>query len=145
MVNEESSSGVQTKWNFDDERMKALSTYMTYTEEAFASFTSYRGMNPIEDLYGWLSTIKRAILGTGKKDKEEALKKKIQELEKIKRGCNSLYLSNQNDKKIQREFVNTAIKFYNKAEEIFELINKMNVAGGLYFRKKDDPRRAMEW
>lgn len=141
----EESSGVQTKWNFDDERMKALSTYMTYTEDSFASFTSYRGMNPVEELYGWLSTIKRAILGTGKKTQEDKLKKEIKELEKIKRGCNSLFLSNLNDKKIQREFVNKTIEFYNKAEQIFELINKMNVAGGLYFRKKDDPRRAMEW
>ena len=141
----EESSGVQTKWNFDDERMKALSTYMTYTEDSFASFTSYRGMSPIEELYGWISTIKRAILGTGKKTQEDNLKKEIKGLEKIKRECNSLFLSNLNDKKIQRDFVNKTIEFYNKAEQIFELINKMNVAGGLYFRKKEDPRRAMEW
>lgn len=135
---------VQTKWNFDEERMKALSTYMALTEDAFAEFTSYKGMKPIENLFGCLSVLKRAILGTGAESDDKDLIDEFKELEKIKRECNLLLLEEQSNKKVQQEFVIKSVEFLNKAEGIWIKINRLNVKNGFYFRRKDDPRRAVE-
>ena len=82
---EEQQSGVQTKWNFDEERMKALSTYMVFTETCFSDFKISRGIEPIEELSGWLNTIKRAIFGTGKEKDEKILIEEFKILENLKR------------------------------------------------------------
>lgn len=137
-------SSVQTKWNFDEERMKAISTYMAITEDSFARFTSYKGIEPIEDLFGCLSVVKRAILGTGGTNDDIELKKKFKEIEKIKRDCSLILIENKDIKTKQKDFIEKSIEFYNKAEDIWEFINKLNTKNGLYFRRKDDPRRAVE-
>jgi len=138
------TSGVQTKWNFDQERMKALSTYMVCAEYCFSEFKTNKGIEPIEELSGWLNTIKRAIFGTGKEKDEEELKERFKELEKLKRECYIILLSRTNEREKNKQFIIKAIEFYNKAEKIYEEINKMNTTSGLYFRKTEDPRRAIE-
>jgi len=141
---EEQQSGVQTKWNFDEERMKALSTYMVFTETCFSDFKISRGIEPIEELSGWLNTIKRAIFGTGKEKDEKTLIEEFKILEGLKRECYNIMLSNLNEREKNKNFLVKAIEFYNKAEEIYGIINKMNTKNGLYFRKTEDPGRAIE-
>lgn len=139
-----SYSGAQTKWNFDDERMKALSTYMVCAEYCFSEFKTNKGIEPIEELSGWLNTIKRVIFGTGKEKGEKEIKKDFKKLEKLKRECYEILFSKESEEEKNKKFINKAIEFYNKSEEIYELINKTNTRNGLYFRKKPDPRRAIE-
>lgn len=141
---ETTQSGVQTKWNFDEERMKALSTYMVSAEITFSEFKTNKGIEPIEELCGWLNTIKRAIFGTGQKKDEDNLKEKFKELEKLKRDSYIISFSQEPEKTKNAKFFLKAIEFYNKAEEIYELINNINTKNGLYFRKTEDPRRAIE-
>jgi len=140
----EDYSGVQTKWNFDEERMKALSTYMVCAEYCFSEFKTNKGIEPIEELSGWLNTIKRAIFGTGKEKEEEELKEEFKLLEKLKRECYVILFSKEIENVRNKKFIIKAIEFYNKAEKIYEQINKMNTKSGLYFRKTEDPRRAIE-
>ena len=135
---------IQTKWNFDEERMKALSTYMVCAEYSFSEFKTNRGIAPIEELSGWLSTIKRAMFGTGKEKDDEELREEFKGLEKLKRNCYKIILSKETENEKNTKFLIEAIEFYNKAEKIYELINKMNTKNGLYFRKTEDPRRAIE-
>jgi len=129
---------VQTRWNFDEERMKALSTYMVCAEYSFSEFKMNKGIDPIEELFGWLNTIKRAIMGTGQDTDEKDLKEKFLELERIKRGAYEINFSRKPESIKIKEFTKKAIEFYNKAEEIYELVNKINTKNGLYFRKKAD-------
>jgi len=141
---DESYSGVQTKWNFDEERMKALSTYMVCTEYCFSEFKTNKGIEPVEELSGWLNTIKRAIFGTGKETEEKKIKEDFKDLEKLKRECYIILFSKEPEEEKNKKFINKAIEFYNKAEEIYELINRTNTKNGLYFRKTEDPNRAVE-
>ena len=52
--------------------------------------------------------------------------------------------SKESENEKNMKFIVKAIEFYNKAEELYENINKVNTKNGLYFRKKPDPRRAIE-
>ena len=137
-------SGVQTKWNFDEERMKALSTYMVCAEYCFSEFKTNQGIESIEELGGWLNTIKRAIFGTGKKSDEDKLKEGFKELELLKRECYIILSSNEPESAKNTKFIFKSIEFYNKAEQLYEEINEINTKNGLYFRKTEDPRRAIE-
>lgn len=138
------NSPIGTKWNFDEERMKAISAYMVEAEESFSSFSCYRGIAPVEDLHNKLGSVKRAIIGTGSNTDSKEIKKKFIELEKVKRECNDIILGDMPKDKKRLEFVKKSTKFYNVAEEFWELINQTNTRNGLYFRRKEDPRRAVE-
>lgn len=140
----EETSSPPTKWNFDEDRMKAISAYLIFAEDAFSNFTSYNGMMPIEILYGRLATIKRAILGTGTKGDDKLLKDKFKELEKIKRKCNDLFLYEIERENGIKKFVPASIEFLNKAEETYEGIQKICTKNGFYLRRSEDPRRAIE-
>ncbi len=132
----------QTKWNFDDDRFKALSYYMSCFEESLINFTSYKGITPIEDLHNWTTLILVVLMGAVKPKEEEELEKEFGELEKEKRKCNNLLFSNKAEKQKQQDFVNQSIAFYNKAIKCYRTINKINVKNGFYFRRTPDPRYA---
>ena len=137
-------SRTPTKWNFDEERMKALSAYITLAEESFSYFTSYEGMKPIESLYNKLCTVKRAMVGAGANSDDAKLKEKGNELEKLKRDCNDAFLKSVDHPKEYNNFVIKSIEFFNKAEGMIALIHSLNTKNGLYFRRTEDPGRAIE-
>ena len=131
-----------TKWNFDEDRMKAISAYIIMVEDAFNQFTSYGGMRPIEYLYGTLGTFKRAIKGTGADKDDKALEEQFKKLEAEKRKCNDVYLVETNLDRGLKEFVIQSVTFFNVAEETFTLLQKTCTKNGWYLRKTEDPRYA---
>lgn len=141
MVNQESFS-TPTKWNFDEDRMKAISAYLIITEETFNNFTSYKGISPIEQLYNKLSTLKRAIIGTGNSKDDENLIDQFTNLENLKRSCNNLFLHSLKYEQGFEKFVNESVKFFNEAETTFALIQRICTKNGWYLRKTEDPRYA---
>ena len=110
-------------WNFDDDRMKVLSFYMKLCENAF-----YRWDLP--EIYKLLKSIRRVINGTLNKTDSVHLKDLFEQLEERKR------LSENSSK--------GELDFYNKAEEVYDFMNYVNMKNGYYFRKGEDPRKAIE-
>jgi len=117
----------KTEWNIDDDRMKTLSAYMKRCEIAFIEWN-------LEDINRYLHAIKRVVLGAYGKKKDKKLMKKFESLEDLKRKMDS----SDNAKEYERK----AIKFYNLADKIYTMFNKLNIGAGMYFRRGKDPSRA---
>ena len=117
----------ETKWNIDDARMKALEFYMENLEMAFLQWD-------LNNINKYLRAVFRVVKGTGKETDEKAINEKLTDLEGIKR---------EYEKIIDYDLCNQKkIEFYNVADEIFEMVNKLNKEAGIYFRKGNDPKFA---
>lgn len=138
------SSRTPTKWNIDDDRMRALSSYLILAEDAFNSFTSYEGMRPIENLDNRLGAIKRALHGAGSSKDDNLLMEYFSKLEKEKRNCTDIFLYETEYDKGFKQFVPATIKFFNVAEETYATIMKICTKNGYFFRRAEDPGRAVE-
>ena len=123
---EESNYTTQTKWNFDEARMRSLNWYMMLCEDAFENWN-------IENINTHLRTIKRIISGALSEDDWKKLMKSFQELETLKRELDN------SDKK---NFTKNGINFYNQADEVYVELNRFLQKRGFFFRKGDDVRFA---
>jgi len=113
-------------WNFDDDRMRALSYKMLMCETFFDCWD-------ITNIYTTLTSIRRILFGAIKEKEQTTLKKLFDELETLKR---KLEASKELDLSKNR------LQFYNKAEKLYEEINRVNVKNGFYFRRGEDVRFA---
>lgn len=112
----------ETKWNFDDERMKILHLHMIELEYAFETWN-------LKGIYSKLKTIQIIISGPLEDDEWEEISKKFEKLETLKRNINDE--TNENLGKNQ-------IEYYNHARNIYIDLNRIMNRRGFFFRIREE-------
>lgn len=119
---------VKSIWNMDDARMKVLNEYLIYAENAIISWNC-------EEAYLQLQGVELVLWGAlDKKEKEEIVKqfKKIEILRRTRNPEN------------ERQFRISTSHYKALLANLYKEFNNYMVKHGLYFRKGDDPGKAME-
>lgn len=112
----------ETKWNFDDERMKVLHMHMIECEYAFEDWN-------LNKIYSKLKIIEIIISGPVSEDEWKELKVSFDKLEKLKRN-----LDNDEIKDIRKK----QIEFYNNARNIYIELNRIMNKRGFFFRIREN-------
>lgn len=112
----------ETKWNFDDERMKILHLHMIELEYAFENWN-------LKLIYSKIKIIELIISGPMSDDEWKEIQKLYVELEKIHRKINT-----ENDKSMTKN----KIDFYNKARTLYIELNRIMNKRGFFFRIREN-------
>lgn len=112
----------ETKWNFDDERMKILHLHMIELEYAFENWN-------LKLIYSKIKIIELIISGPMSDDEWNDIQKLYVELEKIHRKINT-----ENDKSMTKN----KIDFYNKARTLYIELNRIMNKRGFFFRIREN-------
>lgn len=122
---------IQTKWNSDEAQLRII---FSIKEELVLRFLE----RDVEGVYWYLRSLRREIKAKLSTDESATVSKKLKRIDKIR-----LALLNK-DESITKEVEDELMKLlYIKEEKFYMLLCDYMKRHGLYFREKEDPRKAI--